>query len=262
MEKGRIMVLGDPHGGYKALIQCLTRSGFDKKKDTLICLGDVADGWSEVPECVEELLSIKNLINIQGNHDDWAYQWLKFGIAPHLWLNQGGQATFDAYTIRHPDLMIKHEKEFFSKQSSFYVDDEDRGFVHGGFVSRKGLGHDATHTNYMWDRDLWSLAMTSQSQIHFDDDGTPNMQRFYKHKEMYIGHTSTCLWKIKPSYPEYNDPNQPKNGRIVVPMNRCNVWNLDTGGGFGGRLTIMDINTKEYWQSDDLKTLYPNERGR
>ena len=28
------------------------------------------------------------------------------------------------------------------------------------------------------------------------------------------------------------------------------------------RLTIMDIDTKEFWQSDDLRTLYPNERGR
>ena len=45
-------------------------------------------------------------------------------------------------------------------------------------------------------------------------------------------------------------------------MNRCNVWNLDTGGGYEGRLTIMDINTKEFWQSDNMKTLYPNERGR
>ena len=33
-------------------------------------------------------------------------------------------------------------------------------------------------------------------------------------------------------------------------MQRCNVWNLDTGAGYGYKLTIMDIDTKQYWQSD------------
>lgn len=258
----RVLVVGDIHGGHKALLQCLERSNFDYEKDTLISLGDIADGWNEVPECVEELLKIKKLIPIRGNHDDWAYQWLKYGIANRMWLQQGGQATFDAYTIYHPDLMIKHEKEFFAKQISYYIDEENRGFVHGGFVSRLGLGHDHTHTNYMWDRDLWSLAMMSNSQIHFDEDGLPSAQRFFKHKEVFVGHTTTGMWNVKPAYPEYENPHQAKNGRITVPMNRCNVWNLDTGGGYEGKLTIMDVETKEYWQSDFLKTLYPNVKGR
>lgn len=256
----KTFVIGDIHGGYRALLQCLARSGFDKKKDTLICLGDVADGWSEVPECVEELLSIKNLINIRGNHDDWCYQWLKFGQAPTYWKSQGGQATFDAYNTYHPDLKIKHEKEFFSKQISYYIDDENRGFVHGGFTSRKGLGHEHTHTNYFWDRDLWLLAMMSNGKTHFDTDGAPQGYRFFKHHEVYVGHTATTQWKCKNHYPEtkYHKVGE----RITVPMTRCNVWNLDTGGGWGGKLTIMDVDTKEFWQSDLVKDLYPEEKGR
>ena len=61
--------IGDIHGNYKALKQCLERSAFDKENDLLIQLGDVADGWHEVYECVDELLSIKNTIFIKGNHD-------------------------------------------------------------------------------------------------------------------------------------------------------------------------------------------------
>jgi serine/threonine protein phosphatase 1 len=262
MDKKRIFALGDPHGGFKAVKQCLERSGFDKENDTLILLGDTADGWPEVPECIEEFLTIKNLINIRGNHDSWADQWLQYRIANPMWLHQGGQATYDAYTIYHPDLMEKHQIEFFAKQVSYYIDDKNRGFVHGGFVSRKGLGHDATHTNYMWDRDLWSLAMMSKDITHYDEDGLPSAQRFFKHEELFIGHTTTGMWKVKPTFPEYHDPNQAKNGRITVPMHRCNVWNLDTGGGFEGKLTIMDVDTKEYWQSDFVKDLYPNVKGR
>jgi serine/threonine protein phosphatase 1 len=260
MKYRKTFCIADIHGGYKALLQCLERSEFDKENDLLISLGDIADGWSEVPECIEELLTIKNLIAIKGNHDDWTRQWLKFGIGNPMWLYQGGQATFDAYTIRHQNLMIKHEEEFFSKQISYYIDDKNRGFVHGGFSSSRGLGHEPHVSNYIWDRDLWTLAVLSHWQIH--EGGNDQSRRFEKHNEIYLGHTTTGMWHVKPTYPEYNDPNQAKNGRITVPMNRCNVWNLDTGAGFEGKLTIMDIDTKEYWQSDFVNTLYPDEKGR
>lgn len=258
----KTFVIGDIHGGYKALMQCLERSEFNKEEDTLISLGDIADGWSQVPECIEELLTIKNLILIEGNHDNWARQWLKFGIANKMWLHQGGRATFEAYSIYHPDLMMKHETEFFAKQIPYHIDEENRGFVHGGFTSRKGLGYEHSFTTYMWDRDMWSLALLSNNRVHYDENGLPSPQGFFRHKEVFIGHTTTGMWNIKPNYPEYNDKNQAKNGRITVPMNRCNVWNLDTGAGFEGKLTIMDIDTKEYWQSDFLKELYPDEKGR
>jgi serine/threonine protein phosphatase 1 len=45
-------------------------------------------------------------------------------------------------------------------------------------------------------------------------------------------------------------------------MNKCNVWNVDTGAAFTGRITVMDIDTKRYWQSDVVKDLYPGEPGR
>ena len=45
-------------------------------------------------------------------------------------------------------------------------------------------------------------------------------------------------------------------------MKAANIWNLDTGAGFEGKLTIMNVDTKEYYQSDKLTTLYTNERGR
>lgn len=55
----RTFAMGDIHGAHKALVQCLERCNFNNEIDTLIQLGDVADGWSETYECVEELLKIK-----------------------------------------------------------------------------------------------------------------------------------------------------------------------------------------------------------
>lgn len=50
--------IGDIHGAYKALIQCFERSGFDRESDRLIVLGDVCDGYSEVQQCIDELLEV------------------------------------------------------------------------------------------------------------------------------------------------------------------------------------------------------------
>ena len=45
-------------------------------------------------------------------------------------------------------------------------------------------------------------------------------------------------------------------------MNVFNIWNIDTGAGFSGKLTILNVDSKEYWQSDFTKSLYPAEYGR
>jgi serine/threonine protein phosphatase 1 len=37
---------------------------------------------------------------------------------------------------------------------------------------------------------------------------------------------------------------------------------VDTGAAFKGRLTALDIQTKEFWQSDPVWKLYPQEQGR
>lgn len=68
--------------------------------------------------------------------------------------------------------------------------------------------------------------------------------RFKLYNEIFIGHSATT---------KYN---------IHEPMNIFNVWNIDTGAGFSGKLTILDADNKEFWQSDFVKALYPNEGGR
>lgn len=45
-------------------------------------------------------------------------------------------------------------------------------------------------------------------------------------------------------------------------MNAANVWNIDTGAAYKGPVTVMNVETKEFWQSDDAYTFYPNENGR
>jgi serine/threonine protein phosphatase 1 len=50
--------------------------------------------------------------------------------------------------------------------------------------------------------------------------------------------------------------------QIYDSVRAANVWNIDTGAGFKGPLSVMDVISKEVWQSDPVHTLYPEENGR
>jgi len=229
--KMRTFVLGDPHGGYYALLQVLKRAKFNKENDRLICLGDVADGWSMVPECFEELLKIKNLVYVRGNHDQWLKDFLKEGKQPDVWTLQGGQASKNAYLFDHPDLMKKHLA--FLKTTKFYfIDEKNRCYVHGGI--KPGIHPKDTDKMYLsWDRKLWENRYDSNL-----------MWRLGKQfKNIYVGHTSIYRFSHRPL--KY-DP----------------VWFMDTGGGWEGKLSLMNVDTEELFQSDLVLDLYPQERGR
>lgn len=243
MKKQRKFCVGDIHGSNKALLQVLEKSGFDRESDLLISLGDVADGWNEVPECVDTLLSIKNLIAIRGNHDVWCYDWFEMGASPLIWTQQGGQATLDAY-VRTGKMTEDSHKAFWKNQVDWYIDDENRLFIHAGWDYMEGFPKGANYPvnagsiakECHWDRSLLEGARSA-----FGDKNRPGKFKVLEQfKEIYIGHTAM-------------------NGE---PKQFGNLWNLDTGAGWNGQLTIMDIDTKEFWQSDFTTVLHPGERGR
>ena len=51
----RTLVIGDIHGGLRALHQIFERANVSKE-DTLIFLGDYVDGWSESPDVLDFLI--------------------------------------------------------------------------------------------------------------------------------------------------------------------------------------------------------------
>ena len=68
----RTLVIGDIHGGLRALHQIFDRANVSKE-DTLIFLGDYVDGWSESPQTIDFLINLgkkQNCIFIRGNHDE------------------------------------------------------------------------------------------------------------------------------------------------------------------------------------------------
>lgn len=238
----RTLVIGDIHGGYRALIQVLQRADVTEK-DTLIFLGDYVDAWSESPELLDFLIELgqkQRCIFIRGNHDDLLLEW--FGGAENkLWHENGGTSTIEAYnTVSEANK--KRHIDFLEKLQNYYLDDENRLFVHAGFTHLNGVTYEYYPKMFFWERTLWESALSLNPALTPEDTLYP--KRFKLYKEIYIGHTPVT--------------------RIgeTTPQNRANVWNVDTGAAFKGKLTILDIATKEYWQSDSLPELYPGEIGR
>lgn len=231
MNSRRRFVIGDIHGAYKALIQCFERSGFSREHDTLVCLGDVCDSWPEVDKVFDELLLVKDLIFLLGNHDHWALDWFTNRNEPEIWLIQGGEATREAYPDEIPEKHIS-----MLRDARLYYTMDRKLFVHGGVIPGISLENHSKH-DLIWDRSLVHTA------IHYKHSGFErNITDF---EEVYVGHTPTI------------------NYGQLLPIKACEIFMMDTGAGWpGGVLTMMDVDGKDVYQSDVVSSLYPGIRGR
>lgn len=279
----RTFVIGDIHGAHVPLQQCLERCGFDYENDTLITLGDYCDGWPYVYECIEELLKIVHLLPLLGNHDAWLRHWLQTGMHPDYW-GQGGKGTatsylrnagkdeegyrlFYAYDKKNKhktcyeyadfsfaDVPPAHHK-FFQSLHLYYKDDQDRLFVHAGLLNKDlTLKENQEHgaAEFYWNRTLWNKALSAKGA---------KMKFAEPLNEIFIGHTATTNWTNK----EWTTDSGiiiPNGTPITTPMRADIIWNLDTGAGSNGKLTIMDVDTHDYWQSDNVNTIYGDYKPR
>jgi serine/threonine protein phosphatase 1 len=177
------------------------------------------------------------------NHDDWFLEFLRTGYHSVGW-NFGGKETALSYlkltgrerlikrgregfkTALDPkDIPLSHQK-FFESQIPYYIDEENNCYLYAGYNRFLSFTLQRPVIFY-WVRELWLVSLKYQTIKRRDRAMDPFVNVYHFH-EAYIGHTPTVDWETD------------------EPMRAVNVLNLDTGG----RLTIMDIRTKQYWQSD------------
>ena len=238
----RTLVIGDIHGGLRALEQVFDRASVNTG-DKLIFLGDYVDGWSESPQVLDYLMALNQTnecIFLRGNHDDLLMEWLR-GKENKLWHQHGGEATILAYSILPASVKTRHI-EFLETLSNYHIDERNRLFVHAGFTNLHGVDHEYFPRLLFWERTLWETALALDPNMQPSNPSYP--KRFGIYHEIYIGHTPVT--RINEN----------------TPQNRANVWNVDTGAAFKGKLSVLDADSKQFWQSDSLPDLYPNETGR
>lgn len=241
--KRNTYVIGDIHGALKAARQLIERL-HPKKGDTLIFIGDYVDGWSESAQVIDYLIDLEktfDCIFIKGNHDAWCEEWLDNGAINDFWLNNGGGATIESYKEVN-EATRKQHLDFFRKMKLFFVDEQNRLFIHAGFTSMFGPLRETHVSNYYWDRTLWEMALSMDARIPKSSLHYP--KRLLIYSEIFIGHTPTLQFGSD------------------QPMQGGNVWNVDTGAAFTGKISALDIDTKKFWQSDTCQSLYPDEKGR
>jgi serine/threonine protein phosphatase 1 len=224
-------VIGDIHGAHRAMVQCFERSGFNRENDLLICLGDLCDSWPDVDKVFEELLGIRNLTLILGNHDQWLLNWFLTGESPDIWLMQGGDITINAFKRGVPSGYVD-----LLRSARLYFILDNNLFVHGGYLPEKPIEKQDKEI-FLWDRTLIKKALKHRSSAE-----NVHLTRFNR---VYVGHTPTI------------------NFDTLEPINACDVCLMDTGAGWpGGVLTMMDIDSREIYQSESVDLLYPGFRGR
>lgn len=214
-------VISDVHGKHESLISLLRKVNFDKDVDTLFFLGDICDGGDKTIECIETLLSVKNLYACYGNHDLFLEHWVNTNIIDKRWVKINNYKTIQS--IKDRKYAKKILKKYFDKCKPYYIF-EDMFFCHAGFNPKKYV-EKQKHLTYSINRTLWKIAKQYDRQKLKIKIKT-NTNKLIKN--IFIGH-SVCKSKKPETY--------------------SNVTCLDTGILSDGYLTIMDIDNKKYWQS-------------
>jgi serine/threonine protein phosphatase 1 len=216
----RCFCIGDIHGRLSALNEVLAKADFNDDKDRLITLGDIVDGGDHTKECIDRLLQIKDRIDVRGNHCSWFMGWMNSDpnnafYVNYIWQDQGGNATMRSYDYNVSNIPESH-KQFFNNQVLYYIDDQNRIFVHGGF--KPGVPIESQDPeDIMWDRDLVFYA---------------KKQPVPGYNKVFVGHTTVKLVI--------------GNNKPVVPQFHNNLVMCDCGG----KLAIINVdNPAEYYLS-------------
>lgn len=233
MNKRRLCI-ADIHGGYKALKQVFERANVDYQNDKLICLGDTCDAWPQIEDCFNELFKFKDLVYIIGNHDEWAREYYTTGKESYGWYKQGGKATLEEFGDFIPvDILF-----LLNKAPAYHIED-NMIFVHGGFDTRYPI-EEQDRMNLIWEREM--IHKANHKLVMHQRHGHP--AKISKYDKIFIGHTPTI------------------NYGSSKPIVSCELHMIDTGASYDGPLTLVDIDTDEYWQSDPVCSFYPGIKSR
>ena len=243
-DSSRTFVIGDIHGAALAFDGVLNQLQL-KEEDKIILLGDYIDGYPDflsVIKIIDDLSSNYEVISLLGNHDNFARTFFNTGIPHTDWKRNGGKHTlseFKKVLSAYPE-MYDYYSSFFNSLHLYYIDDNNNLFVHAGFEPTRSLTDNKIYFGeriFYWDRDLIKYARNKSVSISNKVDFIPSIEMF---KEIYVGHTTTGIYSE------------------TKPLNFLNLWMMDTGAGWEGKLSAMDINTKEVFQSDYSKNYYPD----
>ena len=257
-----VYFLSDAHLGSRAIPHRRTQErrlvnfldSIKHHASAVYLLGDMFDFWYEfklvVPKGYTRFLGkLSELTDLGveihffiGNHDIWLRDYLVSGLCPPVWIDSNGGARTVKDFIRSG--VSGSERVMMGEWLSMapYVRiDEHFIVIHGGIpqfwtmtelekiasLSPSTVGYAAAEdpaSSPLWNRSYLQSAMA------FEKGADPAVLQvpLDTSKRIFIGHTPI---------------NQPFHSE------RYHLTAVDTGAGHGRKLTVMDMDTYEYWQA-------------
>ena len=260
----RRLIIGDIHGCYDKLMKVLEKVNFSNT-DFLYSVGDFCDRGNENLKVLEFLMSLNKFNSVKGNHDIWLYNYLYCKLNDHrfsyedlsIWERNGGNTTLnEIFNLNENKLQDIFD---WIKKFPYIIYEKDFIIMHGGplpntsedFIKNQSvlpLEESYDHTNWVeynstWYRNYTYSAITEKfieiNELDKDEVDYPLLDSPLDiNKFIFVGHTPIC-------------------GKIFKSLNtlpfiseKYHLINLDTGSYKDeGKLTLMNIDTKEYWQA-------------
>ena len=264
---GRNLIIGDIHSRYEKLTAVLEKAGFDPSSDKLYSVGDFCDRGEQPVETLDFLMGLNDSFRpVLGNHDAWLEYWLyrkKFDLD---WIaGNGGNITLGKLSSQ-PAEWLDRLKDWFSRIPLVRFD-ENNIIIHGGIPD--GMDEKALQDIAAMERPVPIFMPESEviDLIHMDIDMSEYealeelyWDRSYLLSAMAEGNSTTINLGHGNIRPAREPLNTEKNIWIghtpLVTSGRpfhsesYHLYAIDTGAGTGkGLLTVVDMDSKEYWQA-------------
>lgn len=210
----RVIIIGDVHGCYKALMNLLSKISFKPEKDKIIFLGDLIDRGDESYEVFQYVKSLKEqmgdrCIILMGNHE---HMFLNNHLS---WYYNGAFSTIESF--KNHDADIDDYKDFIKENMIFYYKDDNIQCCHAGLEDEI---EKSDEYELIWNRDAFKLGLYDGKTTIVGHTPVKNPCRTYK-QENGIGDMEIYRYNKKYDYPEIG------------------LINIDTGCVFGKHLSAM-----------------------
>lgn len=211
----RTLAIGDIHGCNTALV-CLLKNVRPVAGDRLVFLGDYIDRGPASREVIETLLAPGNSyspIFLRGNHEVMILEAKEDPLKGNLWQSYGGL-----------DALFSYGANYRSDWASLIPDRHWEFFAYtkGFFETENQIFVHACLDP--------ELDMNEQSDLLLYWESFERLRPHKSGKRIICGHTSQRSGQIKDL------------GFAVC---------IDTGPAVGGWLTCLDVNSGEYWQTNE-----------
>ncbi len=243
---GRNFIVGDIHGRIRALQDVLEKVSFSPNLDVLYAVGDYIDRGESSLEVLRFLISLNSFKGVIGNHDIFLESYLYSDKADDEWKYEyGGKDTMKEF-----EKVKKKEKRriaLFLKNLPLAIYEEKYIVTHSGPPVAKN------------ERDMNLYSKVMRPEVYSKDAIYPDISPLVDRSYLLSAYSNVDMSFRSGSY----DPIPPLEtekwifvGHTPLPSSlpfiseEYHLVALDTGAGHDNRLTLMNMDTFEFVQSD------------